>query len=172
VLTAHIIASVGLLGDSAGFLAVAIHAAVTGDQELANASYELLAMFSVVFGIPLSVITLLTGVLLGISSKWGVLKHGWVAAKLALVVSVMAVGALVIGPALETMRHGGGGRENVLILAAAYDVLALSLATGLSVYKPGGRQGSRGRRSGGSQPRAVIRSASMARRLTGQETRR
>lgn len=140
VLTAHIIASVGLLGDSAGFLAVAIRAAATGDPELANASYELLAMFSVVFGIPLSVVTLLTGVLLGVSSKWGVVRHGWVAAKLVLVVSVMAVGALVIGPALEAMRHGGGGRENVLILAAAYDVLALSVATGLSVYKPGGRR--------------------------------
>jgi uncharacterized membrane protein len=137
VLTAHIIASVGLLGDSAGFLAVAIRGAGTSDPGLADASYELLAMFSVVFGIPLSVVTLLTGIVLGISSKWGVVRHGWVAAKLALVVSVMAVGALVIGPALEAMRHGDGGRETVLILAAAYDVLALSLATGLSVYKPG-----------------------------------
>jgi uncharacterized membrane protein len=146
VLTAHIIASVGLLGDSAGYLAVAIRAANTSDPELADASYELLNMFSVVFGIPLSVITLLTGVLLGVSRKWGVVRHGWVAAKLALVVSVMAVGALVIGPASEAMRHGGGGRENVLILAAAYDVLALSLATGLSVYKPGGRRRGRGAR--------------------------
>jgi uncharacterized membrane protein len=140
VLTLHIVASVGLLGDVLGFVAVAIRAATTADPELAAASYETLAMFSVVFGIPLSVITLGTGVLLGISSKWGVVRHGWVAAKLALVASVMVVGALVIGPALEAMRHGGGGRESVLILAAAYDVLALSLATGLSVYKPGGRR--------------------------------
>jgi uncharacterized membrane protein len=140
VVTAHIIASVGLLGDSAGFLAVAIRGASTGDPALAHASYDLLAMFSAVFGIPLSVITLLTGILLGVSSKWGVVRHGWVAVKLGLVVSVMAVGALVIGPALETMRNGGGGRETVLILAAAYDVLALSLATGLSVYKPRGRR--------------------------------
>ena len=57
----------------------------------------------------------------------------------------MVVGAIVIGPAVEAMRNGGGGRETVLILAAAYDVLALSLATGLSVYKPGGRRRSRAR---------------------------
>jgi uncharacterized membrane protein len=147
VLTAHIIASVGLLGDSAGFLAVAIRGASTSDPELAHASYELLAMFSAVFGIPLSVITLLTGVMLGVSSKWGVVRHGWVAAKLGLVVSVMAVGALVIGPASEAMRNGSDGQETVLIVAAAYDVLALSLATGLSVYKPGGRRRAARRRA-------------------------
>ena len=60
VLTVHIIAAVGLLGDSAGFLAVAVRAATTDDPALAAASYELLAMFSIVFGIPLSTITLVT----------------------------------------------------------------------------------------------------------------
>jgi hypothetical protein len=38
VLTAHIIASVGLLGDSAAYLAVAIRAAATDDPALARAS--------------------------------------------------------------------------------------------------------------------------------------
>ena len=45
------------------------------------------------------------------------------------------------------MRSGAGGRENVLILAAAYDVIALSLATGLSVYKPRGRRRAARRRA-------------------------
>jgi uncharacterized membrane protein len=141
ILTAHIIASVGLLGDSAGFLAVAIRAATTDDPGLASSSYELLGMFSILFGIPLSLITLGTGLALGFGTKWGVLRHRWVTAKLLLVLSVILVGALVIGPSLSLMRDGAGGRATTLILAPAYQLFALMLATGLSVFKPGGRRG-------------------------------
>lgn len=97
-------------------------------------------MFSVVFGIPLSLASLGTGVLLGLGTKWGALRHRWVAAKLLVILSVILVGALVIGPATAAMREGRGGAEAVLVLASAYDVLALTLATGLSVYKPGRRR--------------------------------
>ena len=138
VLTAHIIVSVGLLGDSAGFLAVAIRAAVTSDAASAVESAKVLEMFSVVFGIPLSVATIVTGVALGLGTRWGVFRYPWVTAKLALVVSVMVVGGAVIGPALDRVLVGGGG-ERALIGAATWDVVALGLATGLSVFKPGGR---------------------------------
>jgi hypothetical protein len=88
------------------------------------------------FGIPLSFASLGTGLALGLGTKWGVLRHRWVTAKLLLIVSVILVGALVIGPSEAAMLDGSGGRELVLILASGYDVLALCLATGLSVYKP------------------------------------
>jgi hypothetical protein len=136
VLTAHIIASVGLLGDCAALLAVTIRAAATSDPELAASSYELMSMFSMVFGIPLSFASLGTGLALGFGTNWGVLRYRWVTAKLLLIVSVILVGALVIGPSEAAMIDGGGGRELVLTLAGGYDVLALCLATGLSVYKP------------------------------------
>jgi uncharacterized membrane protein len=145
VLTLHIIASVALLGDSAGFLAVALRAATTDDPALADASYELLAMFSVVFGIPLSMLSLASGIALGLGTKWGVFKHAWTTIKLGFIVSVAVVGALVIGPSTEAMRTGSGGREWTIVLAAAYDVLVLSLAVGLSVYKPRRRQRARRR---------------------------
>ncbi len=141
LLTVHIVASVSLLGDSAGFLAVAVRGATTDDPALAASSYELLEMFSIVFGIPLSMIALASGLALGCATKWGVLRHWWVMAKLLLVVSVIVVGALVIGPSLALMQDGTGGRETALILAPAWQVLALLVATGLSVFKPGGRRG-------------------------------
>jgi Predicted integral membrane protein (DUF2269) len=136
VLTAHIIASVGLLGDSAALLAMSVRAAATGDPELAASSYELMSMFSMLFGIPFSLVSLGTGLALGLGTKWGVLRHRWVTAKLLLILSVIVVGAFVIGPSESAMVDGSGGRESVLVVAAAYDVLALVLATGLSVYKP------------------------------------
>jgi Predicted integral membrane protein (DUF2269) len=140
VLTTHIAVSVGLLGDVAAVLAVNLRAATTSDPALAAASYELLGMFSVVFGIPLSLASLVTGLALGAGTKWGVLRYRWVATKLALILSVILAGALVIGPATEAMRSGDGGAEAVLIAASAWDILALSLATGLSVFKPWGRR--------------------------------
>ena len=136
VLTAHIIASVGLLGDVAAVLAVNVRAATTTDPGFTSASYELLEMFSLVFGIPLSFAALISGLILGLGSKWGVLRHAWVTAKLVLLLSVILIGAFVIGPATSEMQTGTGDVETLLIAAAAWDVLALALATALSVYKP------------------------------------
>jgi hypothetical protein len=100
---------------------------------------RVLNMFASVFGIPLSFAALISGILLGFGTKWGVLRYPWVIAKLVLIVSVMAVGGVVIGPALNSMLAGGTGETGPLIGAAAYDVVALAVATGLSVFKPGKR---------------------------------
>ncbi len=142
LLTLHIIAGVGLLGDVAAVLAVNVRAATTDDPALAAAAYELLAMFTVLFGIPLSLISLATGILLGLATPWGILRYAWVTAKLALVLGVILVGSL-LGPGTEAMRTGDGGAETRLIAGSAYDVAALTLATGLSVFKPRRRRPSR-----------------------------
>jgi len=143
ILTAHIVASVGLLGDTAAVLLVNLRAASTDDPAVAAASYDLLSTFSAVFGIPLSLAALITGVTLGMGTKWGVLRHGWVTLKLAAILSVILVGAFVIGPGTEAMRTGAGGAETRLIVASAYDVLILTLATTLSVFRPRFRLGRR-----------------------------
>jgi hypothetical protein len=137
LLTAHILLSVGLFGDVAGFLAVAIRANGAEDPEVARASYDILAMFSTVFGIPLSFGALLTGIALGLGTKWGVLRYPWTMAKLALILSVILVGSFVLGPSVEQMRDGSGGAETRILLGAGWDVLALGTATMLSVFKPG-----------------------------------
>lgn len=144
VLTLHIVASVGLLGDSAGYLAVAVRSAAADAPQVAAAGWDTLDMFSLTFGIPLSVTALISGLTLGIGSKWGVFRYPWVTTKLALIVAVMLVGTAVIGPGLERATQGSGSGEALLIAGAAFDVVALSLATGLSVYKPGGRWRSAG----------------------------
>lgn len=138
LLTAHIIVSVGLLGDAAGFLAVAIRAATAGDPGVAVESARVLNMFSLLFGIPLSFGALGTGVALGLGTKWGVFRYPWVVAKLLLIVSVMLVGALVLGPAETELLHGRFA-TSPLIAGASYDVIALATASGLSVFKPGRR---------------------------------
>lgn len=143
LLTVHIMGSVALLGDAAGYLAVAVRSATSTDPEVAAASWDILEMFSVVFGIPLTVTALLTGIALGIGSKWGVFRYPWVITKLLLTVSVMVVGGAVLGPGLELARAGVTNGEAMVIAGAAYDIVALSVATALSVFKPGRRRSRR-----------------------------
>lgn len=69
MLTVHVIVSVGLLGDSAGFLAVAIRAAETAEPGTRIEMANVLAMFAGVFGIPLSFLALLSGLALGVGTR-------------------------------------------------------------------------------------------------------
>lgn len=150
VLTAHILVSVGLLGEVSAFLAIAVRAAGADDAALASAAYDLLATLQLLFGIPLSLAALATGLTLGLGSKWGVLRYPWVMIKLALIVSVILMGALVLGPAVDAIRAGDGSVEARILAGAAWDVVALVVATALSVYKPGRRRRSRILRRRGS----------------------
>jgi len=52
LLTAHIMVSVGLFGDSAGFLAVAVRRSTSDDPALVASAHQVLRMFALVFGIP------------------------------------------------------------------------------------------------------------------------
>lgn len=54
LLALHIMFSVGLLGDSAGYLAVVIYGTIAADPAIAGASFHILRMLAFVFGIPLS----------------------------------------------------------------------------------------------------------------------
>ncbi|MCB0873294.1 MAG: DUF2269 family protein [Thermoleophilia bacterium] len=133
----HIALSVGLLGDSAGFLAVAIRHARTDDPAVRDATRDVLKMFALWFGIPLSVLALLSGIALGLGTRWGVFRYPWVVTKLALILTVIAVGAFVLRPVL--FGDAAVADDRALILGAAWDVAALALATGLGVFKPGSR---------------------------------
>src|SRR5215510_96811 len=137
LLTAHIMISVGLLGDSAGFLAVAIRAARAGQEAAMVEMVRVLKMFAWTFGVPLSFGALLSGLTLGLGTRWGVFRYPWVTTKLLLIVPVILVGALIIGPALAATLQRAVDTTARLIAASAYDVLALAVATTLSVFKPG-----------------------------------
>jgi uncharacterized membrane protein len=153
--TAHIVSSVALLGASATMLVLGLSAARAGDAASALTTYELMERLVRSLAIPLSVLALVTGVWLSVRTRWSILRNGWVAAKLVLLVVVVAVGIAVIGPAvdglIESARAAGAAPMPVSaerwrpVAGAAFDVAALLLATGLSVYKPRRRPARRGR---------------------------
>jgi hypothetical protein len=148
----HVVGSVGLLGSVATLLLFAIVAATTDDAQLADSAYRLMQAETVAFGIPLSFISLLSGIALGLGTRWGVLRYWWTTLKLGAIVAVILLGALMIGPAIEAMRDDpDAGVEWRIVLAASIDVVLLSTSVALSVFKAGGQRSSKYRRHSASR---------------------
>ncbi|MDQ8706530.1 hypothetical protein RCO28_29255 [Streptomyces sp. LHD-70] len=147
-LTAHVMCSVGWLGSVAVFLALAITGLTSTDGQLAGAVYVAMEVTTWSVIVPLSLASLLTGVIQSLGTPWGLLRHYWVVVKLALTVLAtvlllvhtqpiayvadMAAGSAVTGAEL-------GGLRVQLVADAAAALLVLLTTTALSVFKPQGR---------------------------------
>ena len=107
LLTAHIVCSVSLLGDSAGFLAAVFARRHSTTPRSSATTLKTLNMFSLVFGIIALSEALVTGVALGIGTRWGVFRYPWVTlTNSVLVVTVLLAGALVVEPPSDEMLNG------------------------------------------------------------------
>jgi hypothetical protein len=139
--TIHIVSGVGLLGTTAATLLLAVTATTSDDPASSREIYRLMSLQSAVFGIPLSLLALSSGILLGLATRWGVLRHWWTTAKLILILGVIVNGSLMIGPSVDDLRHGppAAGTETRLVIAAAGSLAMLLSTTTLSVFKPRGR---------------------------------
>ena len=83
-LTAHVTSSVGWLGAVAGFLALAVAGLTSQDAQMVRAAdlaMELTGWFVIV---PLSLASLLTGLVMSLGTRWGLFRHYWVLAKLLI----------------------------------------------------------------------------------------
>jgi Predicted integral membrane protein (DUF2269) len=147
VLTAHITSSVGWLGSVAGFLVLAVAGLRSQDAQLVRGAYlamELVASFVIV---PLSLASLLTGLVQALGTKWGLLWHYWIVFKLViniaatvlLLVHMQPISHLADVAARTTLASDDYFLLRVQVVAdATYAVVALLVATTLSVYKPRG----------------------------------
>jgi len=146
-LTTHVTASVGWLGAVGAFLALAIGGVTSDDAQLVGAAYvttEFITWFVIV---PLSFAALLTGILQSLGTTWGLFRHYWVVAKLA--VTVIATGLLLVHTqAIGLVARAAAAHDLAidelhglrvqLIADAAAGVVALLITTTLSIYKPWG----------------------------------
>jgi hypothetical protein len=148
VLTAHITASVGWLGAVACFLALAVAAMTSNDVQTVRAANLAMELTGRLVLVPLSLASLLTGIIQSLGTKWGLFQHYWVLAK--LLINVLATAILLMytqtlsylaGVATQTTLSSD--KLNLLrspspILHAGAALLILLVATILSVYKPQG----------------------------------
>ena len=146
-LTAHITTSVGWLGAVGAFLVLAVAGLTSPDGQLVRAVYlatELTGWFLIV---PLSLASLPTGLVMSLGTEWGLFRHYWVLAKflitvlatILLLVHMQPVGHLASVVAETTLARGAlAGLRVQLVADAGAALLALLVASALSVYKPRG----------------------------------
>ena len=77
-LVIHIISSVGWLGAIAGFLALAVAGLTAADPQLARAMYLGMNLIGWTIIFPLSLASLVTGVVQALGTVWGLFRHYWV----------------------------------------------------------------------------------------------
>ncbi|MFI1963753.1 hypothetical protein ACH429_06400 [Streptomyces pathocidini] len=155
-LTVHVAASVGWLGAVAAFLALAVAGLAGEDAQTVRAGYVAMELIGWYVIVPLCAASLVTGVVSSLGTTWGLVRYYWVVVKLAI--TVLATLALLVH--MQPVDHiadvaagaawSGGelhGLRVQLVIQSGAAVLALLVATGLSVYKPQGltRRGQRAR---------------------------
>ncbi|MET0397354.1 MAG: hypothetical protein ABW277_11060 [Longimicrobiaceae bacterium] len=146
-LTVHVASSVGWLGAVASFLALAVAGLTSPDAQVVRAAYLATEVTTWLVIVPLSVASLLTGLVQSLGTPWGLFRHYWVLAKLVLTLVATLLLLLhaqpigyVAGVAAETTLSGGDlrGLRIQLVADAGAALLVLLVATALSVYKPRG----------------------------------
>ncbi|MGH3805417.1 MAG: hypothetical protein ACRDRU_01975 [Pseudonocardiaceae bacterium] len=138
IVVLHVTSSVAILGQVWVNAVLAMIAIRTPD--LARAAYSFMQNLVYASAVPLSVLALVSGVVLGLGTKWGVLRFRWVTAKLVLLLITVLTGITIQGPLLERLLAAPSSTAQPASLAAtAVQFVLLAVATWLSVFKPGGR---------------------------------
>jgi hypothetical protein len=145
-LTAHVTSSVGWLGSVVTYLALAVAALSTADAAFIRNAYPSLAWMAWSVIVPFCFGALLTGLVQSLGTEWGLVRHYWVLAKLAITAVSTAILLLHL-PAITAVADlvasgadlGIGPKQ--LVLHAALATAALLTATALSIFKPWGRTG-------------------------------
>ena len=145
VLTAHVTLSVGWLGAVVGFLALALAGLISKDDQTVRSAYLAMHLTGWFVIVPLSFASLLTGLIQALGTPWGLFRHYWVLLKLLinilstilLVVHMQPTSQLARVAAAGTLSHTDlSGLRVQLVADAGAALLALLVATALSVYKP------------------------------------
>jgi uncharacterized membrane protein len=148
VLTLHIVGAGAWIGIDVVLGVMVFTAMLTASTETEALSYRVLELFAVWPLIAAGVVTLVSGVLLGLGTNYGLIRYWWVAVKLVLNVVLVGLVVFALRPGLaeaaaygEQLAASGTARADVGALAFPPVVSGIGLvtATVLSVFKPWGR---------------------------------
>jgi hypothetical protein len=144
-LTTHIVSSVGWLGAVAAFLALSVAGVAGQDLQMVRAAYLSMHLITWFVIVPFSSAALVTGLIQSLGTQWGLFRHYWIVAKLGLtvvatlilLVHTQPIGQVAAFAATSTLAPGDLGAIRIRLIAdAGAALIALFVATTLSVYKP------------------------------------
>ena len=168
VLTVHIVSAGAWIGVD---VLVAVLAGVGlggGSDAVRGLALRALAEFVVAPMLISALVCLGSGLLLGLATKWGLVRYWWVAIKLVMNVLLCVLIVVALQPDMAEVGAAGVALEagqapvtdiSFLVFPPTVSLSMLVVATVLSVYKPGGRV----RQRSGTAPRGARRAVSEAR---------
>jgi hypothetical protein len=147
VLLLHICASGAWLGMDL-VLALLVATALGADDLAAASALGGIARFATWPLVTVALLTLLTGVLLWLGTKYGLVRYRWVAVKLVINVVLLVLVLLLLGPGSVRLADdargflaGDGAMPELgnLFMPPIVSTTAVLVAMTLSVFKPWGR---------------------------------
>jgi hypothetical protein len=147
-LVAHITFSVGWIGSVAAFLVLNIARLASHDLEIVRGAYVSMNLLGLYIIVPLSIASLLTGLVQSLGTSWGLFRQYWTVAEFVLTIGatilllthytlIARAARRVLASPTGTMPDlGQAGRE--LLVKAGLAILVLLITTALSIYKPWG----------------------------------
>jgi uncharacterized membrane protein len=143
-LTIHLTCSVGWIGAVLAYLALGVAAVTSPDAQTVRAAWTGMAVTGWWVIVPLSVASLLTGLIMSLGTHWGLFRHYWVLISLALTMLCTVVLVLHM-PTVSTMaelaQHADGADLRALggdLFHPAVGLVVLLAIAVLNVYKPAG----------------------------------
>jgi hypothetical protein len=143
-LAAHLIGAVGWIGAVVVYLALGIAAVTSGDAQTVRSAWIAMEVAGWYVIVPLAVASLLTGLIMALGTKWGLLRHYWVLISLGLTIFATVVLILhmpTVSATADMAREADGVRLDELggdFLHPGIGLVVLLVIQGLNVYKPRG----------------------------------
>jgi hypothetical protein len=145
LLTAHVTASVGWIGAVCVFLALAYMGLTSQSLETVRGVYLVMDRAAWLTLVPFAFASVVTGVIVSLTTPWGLFRHYWVVFKLLMTLFA----TLVLMIYMETFRHMATMAADPVrdlatirnpspLLHAVLALLILLVATVLAIYKPQG----------------------------------
>lgn len=145
-LAVHLTLSVGWIGAVVAYLALDVTAATSRDAQTLRAAYIAMGSIARFVIVPLALASLLTGLIMSLGTKWGLLRHYWVLISLLLTViatAVLLVETRVIGSMADMAADPTTTDENLRAMESTLvhsvgGLTVLLVVLVLNTYKPQG----------------------------------
>jgi hypothetical protein len=145
LLAAHLAVSVGWLGAILPYLTLGVTAVTSSNPQTVRAAWFAMEGIGWYAIVPLALASLLTGVIMGLGTPWGLFRHYWVLSSFLLTI-VATTGLLLHMPTVSSLARmaqeadatdliGGLGGD---LFHASAGLLILLVVLVLNVFKPEG----------------------------------
>jgi hypothetical protein len=146
-LTIHVVSSVGWLGAGMVMVIFSYLGVLDTGGTLGPHAYAVIHFLDLTLIVPLVLISIVTGVVLSLGTKWGLVQHSWVLAKLVIALAIVAFATafehfwvIELAERLASDANADPGRLGWQLAATlTVFLVGLLIATILSIYKPWGR---------------------------------